>query len=261
MIFPLHEPITTGWLLVLVSFAHVIFTGMVFVREATAKYQDSIVMSERMKNMERLYKMQQMNFEFLNERVEETKTICHDLRHHFVAIEGFLQNREYENLEAYIRRFNDLDLEFSPVVYSQNPAINVIVSHFARYASKEGIKLTLRLDVDANIKVLEADLCVILSNLLENALESCMRQDSGERFVILSIGQKPSFLAINIENSTDGNVAQSNGMFISSKARDRKGYGLYSVCAIASRYQGDADFQANNQNKVFKSKVVLGLRR
>ena len=256
----LYEPITKIWLLVLVAFAPVIFIGIVYLREAAAKYHDNILMSERMKSMERLYEMQQMNFEFLNERVEETKTICHNLRHHFVAIEGFVQNREYENLEAYIRSFNDLDLEFSPAVYSQNPVVNVIVSHFARYASKEGIKLTLRLEVGADIKVPESDVCVILSNLLENALESCLRQDSGERFVMLSIGQKPSFLAINMENSTNGNLTQSNGMFISSKARDRKGYGLDSVRAIAGRYQGDADFQVDNQKKVFKSKVVLGLR-
>ena len=258
-VLPLHEPIISGWFHELAGFALVLCIGIVVAREVAAKYRDSSVMAERMNSMKRLNEMQQTNYELLNERIEETKTIQHDLRHHFLAIEGFLQTREYEKLEAYVRKFSEAGLETLPAGYSQNPVVNVLVSHFARLAKEEGVKLTLRLETGADIKVSEADLCAVLSNLLENALEACMRQETGERFISLTIGQKPSMLIINIENSTDGNASLRNGSFLSSKSEGRRGYGLDSVRAIASRYQGDVDFQADNQKKVFKSKVFLGM--
>jgi hypothetical protein len=66
-------------------------------------------------------------------------------------------------------------------------------------------------------------------------------------------------LAIRMENSTDGQVAGRAGLFLSSKAEGRKGYGLDSVRAIAARYGGDTEFSADNANRLFVSTVLLML--
>ena len=256
---PLHEPIVSGWFHEIASFALVLGIGIVVAREVAAKYRDSAVMSERMNSLERLSGMQQKNYELLRESVEETRTIRHDFRHHIIAIEGFLLNREYDRLGTYIRKFSDAVSADSPLGFSQNSVVNILVSHYSRLAEKAGVNLTRHLDISEDVKVSEADLCAILSNLMENALESCARQETGERFVALSIGQKPSMLAIRMENSMAGNVTGSSGVFLSSKARGRKGYGLDSIRAIAGRYYGEADFQADHERNVFISTVILML--
>ena len=257
-LLPLHEPVVTGWFPELAGFALVLCVGVAMAGEVAAKYRDSAVLEERMGGMERLSEMQRTNFELLRERIEETKTAQHDLRHHFVMIEGFLQDREYEELESYVRKFHAAIQPAAQAGYAKNPVVNVLGRHYASLAEKENIRLAFRLDVGRDVKISEADLCAVLSNLLENAIEACARQNSGERFITLTMGQKPSILSIRMENSTDGSVARRGGVFLSSKReQQRKGYGLDSVRSIAGKYGGDTEFQYDNDKKVFVSTVLL----
>jgi sensor histidine kinase regulating citrate/malate metabolism len=174
-----------------------------------------------------------------------------------VVLEGFLQDGEYDRLAQYVREFESSIAELQTVVFSRNPVVNVLLRHFAGLAEREGALLTTQLDVAPEIPIPDADLAALLSNLLENALEACHRQESGSRFIELSIGQKPSMLSIHMKNSTDGKLIQRGGEFISSKARGRKGYGLESIRAVADRYGGDAQFLYDEDEKIFSSTVLL----
>jgi hypothetical protein len=256
-LLPYHEPAVTGWFPELASFALILCISLVIAKEVAEKYKDSAILEERMSGMERLSQMQRTNYELLRERIEETKTVQHDLRHHFVMIEGFLQSREYENLEAYVQKYHESIQPVQPVGYSKNPVVNVLVQHYTTLAEKESVHLALKLDIGRDVKVSEADLCAIVSNLLENGLEACVRQNSGKRFIALSMAQKPSMLSIHMENSTDGNVTEHNGVFLSSKGEGRKGYGLDSIHSIALRYSGSTEFKFDNDGKVFVSTVML----
>jgi len=256
-ILPLHEPVVTGWFPELASFMLVLTIGVVVAKEVAVKYRDSAILEERANSMGRLTEMQRVNYELLRERIEETKTVQHDMRHHMVMIEGFLQNREYDGLQEYIREFQTSVERVHPVEYSQNLVVNVLVSHYARLARENGIDITLKLEISRDIKISEADLCSVLSNLLENGIEACKRQKSDRRFLSLSIGQKPSILSIRMENSTDGCLIERGGTFLSSKAEGRIGYGLDSIRAVAGRYSGDTEFRYDSDRVVFISTVLL----
>ena len=256
-LLPFYEPVVTGWFPELASFALVLCIGIAVAKEVAAKYKDSAVLEERMNSMERLAEMQRVNYDLLRERVEETKTAQHDLRHHFVMIEGFLQYREYDKLEAYVREYQASIRHIQPAEYSKNPVVDVLARHYALLAERDGISLTMKLDIGKEVGARDCDLCALLSNLLENGLEACTRQEKGKRYIDLSIGQKPSMLSIIMENSTDGKVAQRGGAFLSSKAEGRKGYGLDSIRAIAARYNGDTEFFYDKDMEAFISTVLL----
>jgi len=256
---PSFEPIVSGWFPELASFLLVLSIGAVVAKEVAVKYKDSAILEERANSMERLSLMQRANYELMRERIEETKTARHDLRHHMVMISGFLQNREYDALQAYVRQYRTAVEQMQPVEYSQNPVVNVLARHYSDLAAANGVSLTLRLEIARDIKISEADLCAILSNLLENGVEACQRKKSGERFISLSIGHKPSMLSIRMENSAEAGVNKSGGAFISSKSEGRKGYGLESIRAVACRHAGSAEFYFDGGRGVFVSTVVLAL--
>jgi len=256
-LLPLYEPVVTGWFPELASFALVLCIGIAVAREVAAKYKASAVMEERMSSMERLTEMQRVNYDLLRERIEETKSAQHDLRHHFVMIEGLLQDRDYDKLEGYVREYQSALRHMQPAGYSQNPVVDVLARHYAVLAERDGISLTMKLEIGKEVGARDADLCAVLSNLLENGLEACMRQKSGKRYINLSIGQKPSMLSIRMENSTDGKVAGRGGAFLSAKAEGRKGYGLDSIRAIAARYSGETEFLYDKDREVFISTVLL----
>lgn len=146
--------------------------------------------------------------------------------------------------------------EAEPISYSQNDVANVLAHHYVRLAEKHGIDLSLLLDIGRETKISDADLCSLLSNLLENAMESCLRQADGRRFITLTAKYEKSAMTIHMENSGDAVVKNKTG-FYSSKKKDGKGYGLYSIKAIARRYKGEAEFCYDEETRMFTSTVLL----
>lgn len=199
---PLHEPIVTGWFPELASFGLVLSIGIVIGKEVAAQYKENVILQERTRSMERLSDMQRTFTPLLKQKMEEVKTARHDLRHHFVMINGLIHNQQYEKLQSYLVQYQDSIRFNEPIRYAQNDVANVLAYHYTQLADKYEIDLTLKLGFDAEIKVSDADLCSLLSNLLENGIESCLRQKSGRRFIILTARQKKSMLAIQMENSS-----------------------------------------------------------
>ena len=256
-LLPLHEPIVTGWFPELASFALVLCVGAVVGMEVAAKYRDNAVLMERSASMERLSQMHRANYDLLMGRVEEIKTSHHDFRHHMVMIRNLLENRDLDKLESYLSEIESTVRKVQPVSTSQNVVAGVLTGHYIQLAEKSGIDMRTKLEIGCDINISDADLCAILSNLLENAIEACQRQSDKKRFISLSIGQTGSILSIRMENSTDGMIRERYGAFLSSKAEGRKGYGLESVRAAAKRYGGDARFVYDNEKMVFCSSVLL----
>lgn len=253
---PMHEPIVTGWFSELAGFVLILSVGVVIGREVAAEYAKSAIFEERARSIEKLSDMQRTYYPLLREKIEEAKAARHDIHHHLVVIGGFLENRQYDRLETYVAEYRTSVRNKEPVSYSQNDVADVLAHHYVRLAEKHGIELTLRLDIDSETKVSDADLCGLLSNLLENAAEACMRQTSGRRFISLSVVHKKSAIAVHMENS-GGDVMQSASGFLSSKGKGRKGYGLDSVKAIAGKYAGAAEFRYDEAAQVFISTVLL----
>ena len=256
-LLPFYEPAVTGWFPELASFVLILCIGVVITKEVAGKYRENAILEERMSGVQRLWEMQCTNFELLREQIEETKTVRHDLRHHFVMIEGFVQSRDYGMLEAYVQKFQQSIERTQPMGYSKNMVVNVLVGYYAEICKKKKIRLALNINIGQDIKASEADLCVILSNLLENSVEACYRQQQGDRFITLSMGEKPSMLSIRVENSTDGTVKKRGEDFLSSKGENRKGYGLDSIRSISKRYAGETSFVFDNNSKTFVSTVLL----
>lgn len=255
-LLPLHEPIITGWFTELAGFVLVLAVGVVIGKKVAAEYTRSAVMEERARNMEQLSEMQRSYYPLLQEKIEEAKAARHDLRHHFVTISGFLENSRLDKLKEYVSEYGALIREAEPVSYSQNDVANILAHHYVRLAEKHGIDLTLLLDIDGGTKVTDADLCGLLSNLLENAVEACLRQADGRRFITLTAKHEKSAMTVHMENSGDVVVKNETGFF-SSKEKGRKGYGLDSIKAIARRYKGETEFRYDEEIRMFISTVLL----
>lgn len=255
-LLPVYEPIVSGWFPELAGFVLVLSVGAVVGQEVAAEYLKSAVLEERASSMERLSRMQQTYYPLLQERIEEAKAARHDLHHHFVMIAGFLENNQPERLRDYVEQYRFSIRADEPLSYSRNDTANILAHHYARLAEKHGIELELRLDIGSETSVADADLCSLLSNLLENAVEACLRQTSGNRFISLAAGQKKSALAVRMVNSGGGAISDGSGFF-SSKSEGRKGYGLESVKAVARRYAGSAEFSYDENSRVFTSTVLL----
>lgn len=266
-LLPLHEPIATGWFVELASFALVIAIGAVIALGEAELYKSSAILTERANSMERLYQSQLSYFDSLKQEMKETKKMRHDMRHHFTIIDNFIINNQYAQLSEYVSGLNNSFKEYETMDFCPINVINVLSYHFYTIAEQNRIHFELRHDIrgaegkEGIVNMSDADLCCLYSNLMENAIEACLRIDTGRRLIRVAVVRPgEDHLIIRVQNSTDGNIKkQGDAAFLSSKAEGRKGYGMSSVESIAQKYGGSASFDWDKASRIFEANISLSV--
>lgn len=186
---------------------------------------------------------------------QRASTYRHDLRHHMQFLAGCIENGRTEQALGYIRSVCS-EIEAGKVtVYCENEAANLIFSAFADRAAKAGVQFTVQAGISQKPAVSESDLCVLLSNALENALHAAVRcREAGhEAFIETSGHEKGHKLFLQITNSCLPDVQFREGVPVT----DRTGHGLgvRSIRAISERYGGLTSFAAKDGQ--FTLRVML----
>lgn len=181
----------------------------------------------------------------------------HDLKHQYAVIRSFCNSNDYDGLQEYLDSLLAAIPENKVRVFCKNTAVNSIVSYYIAIAEKKGIETTVNLTIPSQLNNLgDNNLCVILGNLLENAIEACenMSPNDGRAFLRLSSRVLGDTIYITMDNSFNGEVHMDNGEFISHK-RNETGTGLLSICSVTEQHEGYADFKY--EKKVFLSNIVV----
>jgi len=210
----------------------------------------------RLQNENNLLQLEASQYESLKNSIEETRRIRHDLRQHFAAIQGCVDRGDISGLSDYLAKYREslpgcLDDTFS---FCDNYAINSVLHFYADKARKAGVEFTASVRMSEHIPVPEPELCVLLGNLLENALNACTGQE-GKPFIQVNILQNgASMLTVTVDNPCPLPPAWEGQRLISSR-RGAPGIGTESVKAIARRCHGDARFQW--EEGMFYASVML----
>ena len=215
---------------------------------------NSLNRNARLQQENQLLSMQQQRYENLRTAIEEARQARHDMRHQFNQISALAEAGDLENLKSYlaktVSRIPNLDMCFC-----ENRAADSVVGYYCAMAKRDEIPFRARLDLPETLPVDEIDMCLVLSNLLENALEASLRTAPGRRQIELTACvHADRILLIEVENAFDGEVNEKNGVFRSSKRREN-GIGIQSVTHIAEKNGGTSTF--TYQNGTFSAKVML----
>lgn len=179
----------------------------------------------------------------------------HDLRHHLTVI-GELAESGNRGLLDYLSGVMK-QIPKARERFCENSVVNAVISHFSGICENQGIDFAHNLTVpETGDSAVNSSLCVIFSNLLENAVEACGRMTEGEKFIRLKSSLSSGLLTVTMDNSFNGEVAECGGRFRSAK-RDGFGIGLSSVAAIARKARGDIKFEPDG--KTFRSSVYLSI--
>lgn len=174
----------------------------------------------------------------LRESEQKTRTYRHDMRHHMQYLSSCIDSGRLEQAQGYIAEICS-EIEANHVTtFCENEAANLIFSAFAGRASECGISIKIRAKIPKFLLVSESDLCVLLSNALENALHACQRQkEKGLQGMIeVSAYEKNGKLFLQLINSCDEDITFDHGIPITDKPGH--GIGVRSLCAIVDRYNG-----------------------
>ena len=181
--------------------------------------------------------------ETLRSSQEKTREYRHDLRHHMQYLASCIENGKLEHAQEYIKGICS-EIEANQVsVFCENEAANLILSAFAGRAKEHNIPIIIKAQISKNIHVSESDLCVLLSNALENALHACqnIKDKEMQRVIDVSAFKKNGKLFLQIVNSCDSDVTFVHGIPVTNQPDH--GIGVRSICALVERYEGIYTFE------------------
>lgn len=192
--------------------------------------------------------------EALRESQQKTKEYRHDLRHHMQYLSNCIENGQLERAQRYIHEIYS-EIEAGRVTaFCENEAANLIFSAFAQRAKEDDIPMQIKTGISQNISVCESDLCVILSNALENALHACQGQkEKGlPGSIEVSAYEDHGKFFLQFINSCDENdITFYRGLPVTNKAGH--GIGVRSICAIVERYNGIYSFSVKDGRFILRT--------
>lgn len=185
--------------------------------------------------------------ESLRESQRKTRAYRHDLHHHLQYLSSCLENGQCEQAQRYIHEIN-AEIEATRVVtYCENEAANLIFSAFATRAETQGVKLSLHAELPHTLPISESDLCVLLSNALENALHACKGADDS---IEIQTYEKNEKFFLQIVNDCRETVRFEDGIPVTDQPGH--GIGVSSICAIVERYGGLYSFSVREGKFVLR---------
>lgn len=231
-----------GQLVVIVICSTMIFINIIFfVLFKTIKNETEKLIN--FKNETAHFEFQQKYYEDQIEKAHEARGLWHDMKNHIISMKLLIENKAYGELNQYLLQLDGLLEAVEIQNMSGNPVIDGILNNKLRVAIDKNIDFDYSILVPERIQVGNVDLSIILGNILDNAIEACVRDSKriDPKSIKLFINHNDNNLLIRVENTVDEEtIRQVDGIFISSKNKkiSRIGYGISNVNRVLERYHG-----------------------
>ena len=206
------------------------------------QFQKQAAAEEHARSMERLIHLQRDQYSLIQSHIMEIHRARHDLRQHRRVLQGCLDNGDYDALADYIKNYGEnVPADFTHT-FCSNIAVNAVVCYYYEKAATEKIPMEISLPIPAQAALPDPELCLILGNLLENALEACMKVKEPRFIRVNALQATDNVLSLTVDNTCPTPPRTDQKRLLSSKHHGF-GVGTDSVRTIARPYHGEARFE------------------
>ena len=176
----------------------------------------------------------------LNNAYAVNAKLFHDFHNHIGALRQFLTHEKYAEAVRYLDELQEPVREMTDTVWTGDETVDYLINSKAALAAEGRIQLQAQVEFPRHTNIRSADLCAILGNLLDNALEAAGQVPEPEtRFVRLTIRRINQMLVIKVENSFAASLIQEGGELKTTKTEGGlHGWGLKSARTAAQKYDG-----------------------
>lgn len=178
----------------------------------------------------------------------------HDYHNHIQAMQASMALGRYEEVCGYLRQLNDDLSNVDTVVKTGRVMIDAILNGKISIAARNGIAVNARAKIPEELQINDVDLCVIIGNLLDNAIEENKKLEAEKRFLRVYMGLKNTQFYIAVTNAAGKKQKRMGAIFSSSKGAEH-GFGLTRVKGIVRKYDGI--FSADSEDGGFTAEVLL----
>ncbi len=179
----------------------------------------------------------------------------HDYRNHIQMMKVLVANNDIEALKEYLNKL-DQDLNtVDTVIKTGNNMADAILNSKISLAKSKSIKVECDAHIPVKLKMSEIDLCCIIGNLFDNAIDACMQLPEEQRIIRVYMDMKGIQLYISFTNFTSSKkMKKVNGIFNSTKG-DGHGLGLVRIDSIIERLNGY--LSRNSEDGAFTTEILI----
>lgn len=176
----------------------------------------------------------------------EARKALHDMNNHMSVIKYFLENKDYKNMDDYIQSLSERIVTNKDNNICRNKVINAICLDKCERCKKAGINIRFDTVINSKINIDDLDLCIVLGNLIDNAIEACEKINDKEVQKVIQVSARIYLnqIYIKVINSKNNKVEKRNNKFLTSK-KDKKnhGIGLENVKEAVHKNHGDIEIK------------------
>lgn len=187
----------------------------------------------------------------------QTRGWRHDFKNHLQTMQAYLELGRLEPLERYIRELTEDYNQVDMVLKTGNAMVDAILNSKLSILRENEIRIDASAVVPEGISVTDVDLSVMIGNLLDNAMEACLKLSAEKRFVRFYMAKAKDNLYIYVMNAADGNFRRGISGYLSTKAADGHGYGLMRIDKVIKKYKGYQNRQ--DEGDVFATEILIPL--
>ena len=183
--------------------------------------------------------------EIMETHYRETETMYqemrgwrHDFRNHLQLLKSYAQKGDLAAVQAYLAELEQDLSRVDPAVKTGNTMADAILNSKISLARSKGVPVRADARIPVKLSISDLDLCVILGNLFDNAIEASVKLPESQRLIRLYMDMKGSQLYISFTNfAPGGKLKQSGGRFSTTKGSGH-GFGLLRIDSVVERLGG-----------------------
>lgn len=200
-------------------------------------------------------KITQTQLEEMNHIYTTMRGWRHDYHNHMQKIRAHLALGEVKQADNYIdlmeKDLKGIDFKYK----SGNTGVDAILNSKLSLAEQSGLHIKCDVSLPEKLSISQLDLCVLIGNLIDNAIESCEKiEDENSRFIRIYMAMQKKQLYISVSNATNETVRKIDKEYITNK-RGNHGHGLKRIDLIVEKQGGFINRQ--NEPGVWATEVLL----
>lgn len=209
------------------------------------KSKNILIENEQLKN-------QELHYKFLEEKFNNSRLFIHDFKKHINLINEFIKNGDYKGINEYISELYEEIKTDENLVITGNQLIDLIIN-----TNKDTLKqYDISIKHDVRIKNIDTiktiDFNIVFSNLLDNAIESCIKD--GGHFIKIKLDIINDLIILKVINPCN----QYDQNIITTKSnKDYHGLGILNIKRISYKYKGYTKFSYDNEYNIFTATVIF----
>ncbi len=204
--------------------------------------------------MEKQLSLQHAHLEELRSAGEAMRTLRHELKNYMFYMQYLIDKKDFDALTHYFRDFYEREYHNLVEVDSSGGILSAVLHQKLSTAGQHGIRITDEILCAVPPEIDEQDLCILLSNLLDNAIEGSIGVENA--VILVRMKRVKEYLSLVVSNTVGRDVLKENPQLNTSKQqREIHGIGLKVIRELVRKYDGSVTFESGNG--MFHAKLML----